>query len=156
MIGIWNGAELLLASYPETASLERVEAEAFDAIEVVRKRGAIVRFLTGPSLEFQAVLEPDARLVLYRDDMPAYEAVKAAAVAGPALYGLWPDAPADEDRHRIWSLDNGGGTVVSLAEATAGLRAARTEAALLPGLIALFGLALTLRGVRRWRAMART
>lgn len=151
-IGVWNGAEPLLAAYPGERALVAVEGASYDAIEVVRKRGAVVRFLTGPSLEMQAVLEPGEVVVLYRDDMPRYGAVKQAVAEGPATYGLWPDAPAEEDRRRIWSLENRTGVVVSREETVAGLRDARRAAAMLPALIAVVGLGLVLVGLRRWRA----
>ena len=154
-IGLWNGAEQLLPAYPEESELQAFEGEAFDAIVVVRQRGALVRFLQGRSLEFQAALQPGERLVFYRDDMPAYEAVKEVVLAGPALYGLWPDAPEDEDRHRIWSLAAPDGTVViDRASSVAALQALRRETAILPGCIALAGLVLTVFAARRWRAMA--
>lgn len=155
VLGLWNGGEALFASYPDARDLVTVEGTAFDAIEVVRKRGAVARFLTGPSLEFQAVLDPGEVLVLYRDDMPRYGEVKAAVAAGPARYGLWPDAPADEDRHRIWSLGNDDGLVVGPEETVAGLRAVRRDAALLPGILAIAGVLLLLSGLRRWRARGR-
>jgi len=152
VIGLWNAGESLLAVYPGEQALAPFEGEAFDAVEVVRKRGAVVRFLTGPSLELQAVLEPGQTVVLYRNDMPAYDAVKQAVAGGPAIYGLWPDAPVEDDRRRVWSLENAAGVVVSREETVAGLRAARTEAALLPGAIAVVGLVLAIFGLRRWRA----
>lgn len=152
VLGLWNGGEALLASYPDAQNLELVEGTAFDAIEVVRKRGALTRFLTGPSLEFQAVLDPGEVLVLYRDNMPRYEEVKAAVAAGPAVYGLWPEAPADDDRHRIWSLEGEGGVVVGLEDTVSGLRAVRSDSAMLPGALAVVGVVLALVGLRRWRA----
>ena len=153
-IGLWHGAEQLLPAYPEENQLESFAGEAFDAIVVVRHRGALVRFIQGSSLEFQAALEPGERLVFYRDDMPAYEEVKETVVAGPALYGLWPDAPADEDRHRIWSLATpDGAVIIDRASSVAALKALRRETAILPAFIALAGLVLTVFAVRRWRAM---
>lgn len=152
VLGLWNGGEALLASYPAADELQVVDGTAFDAIEVVRKRGAVARFLTGPSLEFQAVLDPGEVLVLYRDNMPRYEEVKAAVAAGPAVYGLWPEASADDDRHRIWSLEGEGGVVVGLEDTVSGLRAVRMESAQLPGILAIVGVLLLLAGLRRWRA----
>jgi len=152
-IGVWNGAEHLMPSYPDEADLESFAGEAVDAIVVTRQRGALVRLFQGSSLEFQAALEPGERLVFYRDDMPDYGAVKEAVLAGPAIYGLWPDAPADEDSHRIWSLATAeGATVIDRATTVAGLQATREDAALVPGVIAVFGLILTVFAIRRWRA----
>lgn len=156
VIGGWNSAELLLPSYPGNSDLESFQGEAFDAIVVVRQRGALVRLFHGRSLELQAVLEPDTRLVLYRDDMPAYEAVRDVVTAGPAVYGLWPDAPDDDDRHRIWSLTAPDGTiVVDRATTVATLQATRREAALMPGVIAVVGLFLTAYALRLWRRRQR-
>ena len=152
-IGLWNGAELLTPGYPEETELEAFAGEAVDAIVVMRQRGALVRFLQGSSLEFQAALDPGERLVFYRDDMPAYDAVRENVLAGPAVFGLWPDAPADEDRHRIWSLTTAdGAVVVDRATTVAGLQATRQDAAIVPGVIALLGLLLTGHAIRRWRA----
>ena len=151
-IGLWNGGELLLASYPEQDDLELVSGEAVDAIVVMRQRGALVRFFQGSGLELQAALEPGERLVLYRNDMPDYEAVKTAITGGPAVYGLWPQAPADEDRHRIWSLVTADGATVVDREATvSGLQAVRRQGAIVPGVIALIGLVVTALAIRRWR-----
>ncbi len=151
-IGLWNAGELLLASYPEQNELEFVSGEATDAIVVMRQRGALVRFFQGSVLELQAMLDPGERLVLYRNDMVDYDAVKATVVAGSAAYGLWPDAPLDEDRHRIWSLATSDGTVIVDRDATvAGLRATRQETAIVPGIIALVGLVVTAFAIRRWR-----
>lgn len=151
-IGLWNAAELLLPAYPQEGQLESFDGEAFDAIVVVRQRGALVRFFHGRSLEFQAVLNPGERLVLYRDDMPDYEAVRETVTAGPATYGLWPDAPADDDRHRIWSLATPGGEViVDRATTVASLKATRNSMAITPLVIAVAGLVLTVFAVRRWR-----
>lgn len=152
VIGTWNASELLLASYPEDSDLESFQGEALDAIVVVRQRGALVRFLHGRSLEFQAVLDPGERLVLYRDDMPDDEAVRDAVTSGPAVYGLWPDAPVDDDRHRIWSLAAPDGTMIVDRSATvATLQATRRDAAIMPGAIALVGLILTTYALRLWR-----
>ena len=151
-IGLWNGAELLTPSYPGEDDLETFTGEAADAIVVARQRGALVRFFQGRSLEFQAMLEPGERLVFYPDDMPGYEAVKDAVLARPALYDLCPDAPADEVRHRIWTIGTPeGAVVVDRAATVAGLQAVRQDAALVPGVIALFGLLLTVLAARRWR-----
>ncbi len=151
-IGLWNSSELLLPAYPGESDLESFSGEAVDAIVVMRQRGALVRFLQGSGLELQAALDPGERLVLYTNDMPNYEAVKTAVAAGPAVYGLWPDAPSDEDRHRIWSLSaSDGQAIVTRDETVSGLQAVRQEAAVIPAIIGLAGLVVAGFAVRRWR-----
>ena len=150
-IGAWNAAEPLLAAYPGPRALEFFEGEAFDDARVIRKRGALMRFLSGPSVEYQAVLQPGNRIVLYSDDMPRFEAVSAAIVSGPATYGVWPDAREGVDRLRIWSLETASGPVITREQAVSGLRASRRDAAVLPGAVTLFGLLLAGAVLRRWR-----
>jgi len=45
-----------------------------------------------------------------------------------------------------------GATVIDRATTVAGLQATREDAALVPGVIAVFGLILTVFAIRRWRA----
>ncbi len=147
-LGAWFASDPWRRDYPAAADLVPFEGEAFDAIEVRKRRGALAPFMTDDPLELQAVLNPGERLVLYTSAMPRYEAVKTAVASGPAVYRLWNDAPTEEDRRLIWGLDNDAGSVVAADEAVAGLKEARAGAAQLPAGIGVFGLALLWLGLR--------
>ena len=152
LMGAWYATAPLRASYPAPRALIPFHGQAFDAIEVRKRRGAFLRFLTADPLEFQAALAPGERIVLYDNAMPRYDQVKAAALAGDATYHLWEEAPDERERLLIWQLDGADGRVVSREETVAALKASRSEAALLPAAVALAGLALAALG---WRARGR-
>ena len=84
--------------------------------------------------------------------MPRYDALKSAVASGAATYALWDEAGDEENGRLIWGLDTPEGSVVTVAETVADLKASRAAAAWLPGAIALFGLALSVLG---WRARSR-
>lgn len=152
VVGLWNAAETWVASYPESdAVLVAIEGTAFDDTMISRKRGALLRFLDGTSYEYQAVLAPGEVVVRYTDDMPRFREVVESVSSGPGLFGLWPEAPSEEDRNRIWSLETAAGPVVTREETTAGLAASRQRAALFPLAIALFGLGVVAVVSLRWR-----
>jgi len=151
-MGTWFATDPLRHAYPATSDLEAFEGQAFDAIEVRRRRGAFLRFLVPDPLEFQAVLRPGERIVLYYNSMPGYDAVKAAVGEGvPLTFRLWADAEDEENQLIIWGLDGADGTVVSPGETVAGLKASRASAAWLPGAIAAFGFMLIALGLNARR-----
>lgn len=152
LMGAWFASAPLRHSYPAPGALVPFRGEAFDAIEVRKRRGAFLRFLTADPLEFQAVLSPGERIVLYENALPHYREVKAAAVAAPAVYHLWEEAPDERERLLIWQFEGADGQVVSREETVAALKAARAQDALLPAAMALAGLALAALG---WRARRR-
>ncbi|MBN33549.1 MAG: hypothetical protein CMM46_02000 [Rhodospirillaceae bacterium] len=148
IIGVWFATEPYRFDYPEESDLVAVEGEAFDAIEVRRRRGAFLRFMVDDPLEYQAVFNPGERLVLYYSSMPNYDAVTQAIGSGPAIFWLWQDAGDETDSMIVWQLENADGIVVSRDATVAGFAASRQEAAKWPGAIALFGVLLTIMGLR--------
>ena len=154
VVGIWFASEPVRHSYPEQDQLEPLEGLARDQVEVRQQSGAFLRFLTDDSLELRAMVDPGEKVVLYSASMPHYDAFKAGLDAGPAIFYRWPGAPDDQDRVVVWQLENADGTVVTRDESVTALKAARLEAAWLPGGIALVGLLLTIHGLRLRRAAA--
>ena len=149
--GAWFTSAPLLHSYPEEGELTAVHGEAFDAIEVRKRRGALTRFLAADPLEFQAVLAPGERIVIYENTLPRYREVKAVAVAGEAVYHLWQEAPDERDRLLIWQLDGADGQVMSRQQTVLALKAERIKATLLPMVMALAGVVLVVLGCRAQR-----
>lgn len=148
-MGAWFTSEPLRHSYPEADELTAVHGEAFDAIEVRKRRGALTRFLADDPLEFQAVLTPGERIVIYDNTLPHYREVKAVAVAGEAVYHLWQEAPDERERLLIWQLDGADGRVVSHQQTVTALKAERIKATLLPTVMALAGVVLVVLGCRQ-------
>jgi hypothetical protein len=155
-VGGWFASLPLQHAYPTFDQLEALEGTAFDAIEVRRRRGAFLRFLTDDALEVQAAVNPGEEIVIYSTSMPRYDAFKEALTAGPAIFYRWPGAPDERERYVVWQLENAGGMLMTLEESVAALKAARLDAAWLPGAIALFGLVLIVHGLRLRRAALRT
>ena len=154
-LGAWFASDPWRRDYPAPSDLVAFEGEAFDAIEVRKRRGGLAPFATEEALELQAVLNPGERLVLYTDAMPRYEAVKQAVASGPAVYRLWEGAREETDRMLIWGIDDEAGIAVAPAETVAALREARAGTARLPAAIGVCGLVLLWLGLRaRARAMA--
>ena len=153
-LGLWFGSVPWRAAYPDTAALEAVEGTAIDAIELRKRRGALLRFLTGDRLELQVAIDPGGRIATYRSELPRYELLKEAIGRGPATYYVWPGAPDEAERALIWQFENADGRLIALADTVAALEAARTSDALLPAAIALVGLGLAGHGIRRWRPAA--
>ena len=151
-MGAWFATAPLRHAYPESGDLAFFEGTAVDAIEVRKRRGAFLRFLRPDALTFQAALDPGKRVVLYDSSMPHYDALKSAVASGAATYALWDEAGDEENGRLIWGLDTPEGSVVTVAETVANLKASRAAAVWLPGAIALFGLALSVLG---WRARSR-
>ena len=149
--GSWYSSAPMRHSYPEAGALTAVHGEAFDAIEVRKRRGALTRFLAADPLEFQAVLAPGERIVLYDNTLPRYGEVKAAAVAGEAVYHLWQEAPDERDRLLIWQLDGVDGRVVSRQETVTAMKAEHGKATLLPMAMAVVGMVLVVMGMRAQR-----
>lgn len=153
-VGVWFASVPLRHAYPTAGQLTVLEGEAVDAIEVRRRRGAFLRFLTDDAMEVQAAVEPGEEIVIYSSSMPRYEAFKAALADGPGAFYRWLESPDERERYTVWQFENAEGTLVALDESIAALKAARLQAAWLPGGIALFGLLLTLHGLRLRRAAA--
>ena len=151
LAGVWFATDPLRHDYPEAGDLVAVEAEASDAIEIRKRRGAFLRFLVPDPLEVQAMLDPGERIVRYLDSMPRYGELVEALASGPAVFHLWEDAPDEENASLIWQLDAGGRTLVSAEETVRALESSRSEAARLPGGVALFGLAIVALSLRRRR-----
>ncbi len=152
-VGAWFASEPLRQAYPTADQLQPLEGTAFDAIEVRRRRGAFLRFLSDDALEVQAAVSPGEEIVIYSTSMPRYDAFKEALAAGPATFYRWPGAPDERERYVVWRFENANGTLVTLDESMASLKAARMDAAWLPGAIALFGLVLIVFGLRLRRAL---
>jgi len=155
VMGVWFAAEPWRHSYPEPEQLTAFEGEAFDAIEVRKRRGAFIRYLVDDPIEFQAVLNPDERVVLYTNSMPNYFELREAVTEGPAIYYLWEDAADEIDAITIWQLENEMGLIVSAEEAVSTLKAVRAKAAWVPGAIALAGLFILILGLRARRIVGR-
>lgn len=152
LLGVWFATQPWRHDYPEAHDLVAIETEAFDAIEIRKRRGAVLRFLVSDPLEVQAVLDAGNRIVRYPDSLPRYDDVKSALASGPATYHLWEIASDPENASLVWQFDSGGTTLVSLEETVEALRAARRDAARLPGGIALLGAAIVV--VTLWRRRA--
>ncbi len=149
IMGLWFASEPLRHSYPVADELVPIEADARNVVELRKRRGAFLRFLMSDPLELRATLENGSIVILYRNTMANYDAVKKAVVSGPATYFLWSAATRDEDRQTVWQLETEDGTVVSFDDTISSLKESRINAALLPGGIAMFGLVLSALG---WRA----
>ncbi len=142
LLGLWFATEPWRHGYPVADDLVAIEAAAKDAVEIRKRRGAVLRFLVPDPLEVHAVLEPDLRAVRYPDTLPRYEDVKRALASGPATFHLWEDAAGVDDATLVWRLDVRGATLFSLEETVGALKRLRLEAAWLPAGIAVFGLAI--------------
>ncbi|MBT4906579.1 MAG: hypothetical protein P8Q36_13950 [Alphaproteobacteria bacterium] len=153
-LGVWFAAEPWRHSYPAPEELTAFEGEAFETIEVRKRRGAFIRYLEDDPIELQAVLNPGERIVLYSTSMPNYFELRDAITSGPAIYYLWEDAPEEIDTMTIWQLENENGVVVSAEEAVSTLKAVRSSAAWMPGGIALLGFIILALGLRS-RLLAR-
>lgn len=153
-VGVWFASVPLRHAYPTTDQLAVLEGTAFDAIEVRKRRGAFLRYLSDDALEVQAAVDPGEEIVIYSTSMPHYDDFKAALAAGPGRFHRWDEAPDERERYVIWQFENADGTLVTRDESVAALKAARLDAAWLPGGIAVFGLLLIIHGVRLRRAAA--
>lgn len=149
LLGVWFATDPLRHGYPEANDLVAIEAEASGAVEIRKRRGALVRFLVPDPLEVQAVLDPSGRIVRYLDSLPRYREFKSALGSGPATFHVWENAPDPDNATLVWRLDTAGTTLVSVEETVRTLKNARFEAAWLPGGIALFGLAIVV--LTLWR-----
>jgi hypothetical protein len=155
-VGAWFASTPLRYAYPTADQLTVLEGTAFDAIEVRRRRGAFLRYLSDDALEVQAAVNPGEEIVIYSTSMPRYDAFKAALSDGPGMFHRWDEAPDERERYVVWQFENADGTLITLDETSTALRAARLDAAWLPGGIAFFGLVLIVHGVRLRRAAALT
>jgi hypothetical protein len=153
-VGAWFASVPLHHAYPTAGQLTVLEGTAFDAIEVRRRRGAFLRFLSDDAMEIQAAVNPGEEIVIYSTSMPRYDAFKEALTAGPGMFYRWDDAPDERERYVVWQFENADGTLVTLDETTASLKATRLDAAWLPGGIGVFGLLLIVHGLRLRRAVA--
>jgi len=153
-VGVWFASVPLRHAYPTADQLTVLEGTAFDAIEVRRRRGAFLRFLSDDALEVQGAVNPGEEIVIYSTSMPRYDDFKAALAQGPGRFHRWDEAPDERERYVVWQFENADGTLVTLDESVASLKAARLDAAWLPGGIGVFGFLLILHGLRLRRAAA--
>ncbi len=149
LVGVWFVLEPLRHDYPAPEDLVAVEDGVAQAMEIRKRRGAVVRFLVPDPFEVQAVLEEDGRVVRYRSDLPHYEEFKEALMSGTHVFHLWTDASEPDDATLVWQFDSGEVTLISVDDTIEALSDARQREAWLPGAIALFGLAIIALSV--WR-----
>ncbi len=142
LLGVWFATDPLRHDYPKANDLVAIEAKASGAVEIRKRRGAFLRFLVPDPLEVQAVLDPGERVVRYLDFLPSYREFKSALGSEFATFHLWENAPDADNATLVWQLDTAGATLISAEETVRALKNARSEAAWLPGGIALFGLAI--------------
>lgn len=142
IVGAWFFFEPLRHDYPKTEDLVAVEAGVMEAVEIRKRRGAVIRFLVPDPVELQAVLEGDGRIVRYRNDLPHYQKFKEALKSGTHVFHLWIDAADPDDATLVWQLDSGGTTLVSVDDTIQALSDVRAQQMWLPGAIAIFGLAI--------------
>ena len=150
LLGVWFATDPLRHDYPEANDLVAIEAEATGAVEIRKRRGAFLRFLTPDPLEVQAVLDPGKK--------------RSCAISITCRVTANSRAPLDRDpRHSIsgktlpirttrrlyGSSKQLERPLVSVEETVRALKNARSDAAWLPGGIALFGLAIVV--LTLWR-----
>ena len=143
IVGVWFFFQPLRHDYPMAEDLVAVEAGVVEAVEIRKRRGAVIRFLVPDPFELQAVLEGDGRTVRYRNDLPNYREFKDALKSGTHVFHLWIDASDPDDASLVWQLESGGGaTLVSANDTIQALKEVREREMWLPGAIAVFGLAI--------------
>ena len=142
LVGLWFVLEPLRHDYPAPDDLVAVEDGVVEAMEIRKRRGAVVRFLVPDPFELRAVLEADRRIVHYRSDLPHYQEFREALTSGTHVFHLWDDAPEADDATLVWQLDSGEVTLISVDDTIEALSDIRQREAWLPGAIALFGLAI--------------
>ncbi len=149
IVGAWFFYQPLRHDYPMANDLIAIEAGVVEAVEIRKRRGAVIRFLVPDPFELQAVLEGDGRTVRYRNDLPHYREIKDALKSGTHVFHLWTDASDPDDAALVWQLDSGGTTLVSAEDTTQALKEVRVREMWLPGAIAIFG--LTIITLSLWR-----
>ena len=149
LLGAWFSLQPIRHDYPHIDDLVAVKADVLQAVEIRKRRGALVRFLIPDPLELQATLGGDGRLVRYSSNLPRYAELKETLKAGTHVFHLWADAPDPDDATFLWQFDSAGSTLLSLEETTGALRQARTQEIWLPAAIMVFGLAIV--GLTLWR-----
>ena len=153
IVGAWFFYQPLRHDYPMTDDLVAVEAGVADAVEIRKRRGAVIRFLVPDPIELQAVLEGDGKVVRYRNDLPHYRDFKETLKSGTHVFHLWIDASNPDDATLVWQLDSGGTTLVSVDDTIQALKEVREREMWLPGAIAIFGLAIITLSL--WRRMSK-
>ena len=151
IVGAWFFYQPLRHDYPMADDLVAVEATVADAVEIRKRRGAVIRFLVPDPIELQAVLEGDGRIVRYRNDLPHYQEFKEALKSGAQVFHLWIDASDSDNATLVWQLDSGGTTLVSADDTIQSLKEVREQEMWLPGAIAIFG--LTIITLSLWRRL---
>ena len=142
LVGAWFFYQPLRHDYPMAEDLVTVEAGVMEAVEIRKRRGALIRFLVPDPIELQAVLEGDRRIVRYRNDLPHYLELREVLKSGTHVFHLWIDASDPDDATLVWQLDSGGTTLVSVDDTIQALNDVRVRQMWLPGAIAIFGLAI--------------
>lgn len=151
LVGAWFFCQPLLYDYPTAEDLVAVEAGVAEAVEIRKRRGALIRFLVPDPIELQAVLEGDRRIARYRNDLPRYRELKETLKSGTHVFHLWTDASDPDDATLVWQLDSGGTTLVSVDDTVQALIEIRGREMWLPGAIAIFGLAII--ALSMWRRL---
>ncbi len=149
LVGAWFFCQPLRHDYPEAGDLVALEAGVVEAVEIRKRRGAVIRFLVPDPIEVQAVLEGDGRRVRYRNDLPHYREFKEVLKSGTHVFHLWIDASDPDDAMLVWQLDSGGTTLVSVDDTIRTLIEVRARDMWLSGAIAIFGLAIIALSLRR-------
>ncbi len=142
LVGAWFLYQPLRHEYPKAGDLVAIEAGVMEAVEIRKRRGAVIRFLVPDPIELQAVLEGDRRIVRYRNDLPHYPELREVLKSGTHVFHLWIDASDPDDATLVWQLDSGGTTLVSVDDTIQALNDVRARQMWLPGAIAIFGLAI--------------
>ena len=149
IVGVWFFFQPLRHDYPMAEDLVAVETGVVEAVEIRKRRGAVIRFLVPDPIELQAVLEGDRRIVRYRNDLPHYRELKQTLKSGAHVFHLWIDASDPDDATLVWQLDSGGTTLISVDDTIEALMDVRRRQMWLPGAIAIFGLAIITLSMRR-------
>lgn len=153
LVGTWFFYEPLGHDYPMAEDLVAVEAGVVEAVEIRKRRGAVIRFLVPDPLELQAVLEDDRRIVRYRNDLPHYRELKETLKSGTHVFHLWSDASDPDNATLVWQFDSGGTTLISVDDTIQALIEIRARQMWLPGAIAIFGLAII--ALSMWRRLSK-
>jgi hypothetical protein len=154
VLGVWQGGEPLLATYPETGDLKPVTGTGGEVVELNVQSAGLPFFESGPLLECRAILEPGDRPVLYRSNLPDYAAVQAA-LRDEVTVLMWETAPDAFDRTMIWGISAGGVPLVTTSAIVEAFRGWRSDRIVLGALLAGAGLACVGYGVFRWSSTPR-
>jgi hypothetical protein len=149
ILGIWQGAEPLLAEYPDEAELVPVTGSASEVVDLDVQSGGLPIFTNSSVEECRAILDPGSHPVFYRSILPDYDAV-CEALSNGATVMMWPTAPDAVDRALAWGVSSADTQIASPRAVIEALRAWRKDRLILAAVLAAAGLALVIFGITRW------